>query len=194
MDVKDILAAAEKAVDEAGIKGDLRTIAFEKAVELVAASAGMPVGKAATPSGAGAAAKTRTPSDGSLLASVADKLKLDVETVKEVFHEADGKFDIIVPSSKLEKAKSTGMKQIALLVAAARQGGELEEFTDADQIRSFAEQFKKYDGGNFATDLQSMTDEFRIRRDGRKIYVKLSRPGLERATELVKKLAGEEPA
>jgi hypothetical protein len=38
-----------------------------------------------------------------------------------------------------------------------------------------------------------MEDEFRIRRDGRKILLKLSRPGMERASELVRRLGGAEP-
>lgn len=196
MDAKDILSAAASAVDEANIKGEFRTIAFEKAVDLVAASAGVAGGKAAPPSGGSAAGGKSAPAaaDGTLLSKVAVKLKVDLDSIKEVYHEADGKFDIIVSPTMLEKAKSTGMKQLALLVAAVRQGAELEEFTDADHVRYFADAFNRYDAGNFATDLKSMEDEFRIRRDGRKILIKLSRPGWDRAAELVRRLGGADPA
>jgi hypothetical protein len=195
VDAKDILAAAMTAVDEANIKGEFRVPAFEKAVDLIAASAGISAGKGVPPSGvAGTGGKSGVPiiNGGTLLAKVAVRLKIDLDTVKEVYHEADGKFDIIVSPTMLEKAKSTGMKQLALLVAAARQGAELEEFTDADHVRHFADAFNKYDGGNFATDLKSMEDEFRVRRDGRKILIKLSRPGWDRAAELVRRLGGAE--
>lgn len=195
MDVKDILSNAAQAVDDAGIKGELRVVAFEKAVDMIAASAGLSQkmeGSAyALQSGGGAAGAAAT---GSLLAKVAQNLRVDVDTVKDVYHEADGKFDIIISPTRLEKAKSTGMKQLALLVVAARQGAELEEFTDADHVRYFAEQYKKYDSANFATDLKSMETEFRIRREGRKILLKLSRPGIERAAELVRRLGASEPA
>lgn len=193
MEVSDILASAQEAVKKAQIDDSLKPVAFEKAVDLLAASAGLTSGKEHVPSAAasGSAAGT-TSADGTLLGKVASKLKLDVATVKEVLHEEDGKFDVIVSPGALEKAKSTGMKQLALLVAVARQGAELEEFTEADHIRYFADTFGKYDEGNFATDLKSMTEEFRIRRDGRKILVKLSRPGWDAAAALVRRLAGED--
>jgi hypothetical protein len=194
MEVSEILAIAQAEVDKAKIAGPLKPIAFDKAVDLVAASAGLSVGKAAAPS---PAPSTRSSggapaSDGTLLGSVSARLKIGLDTLKEVYHEQDGKFDIIVSPGVLEKAKSTGMKQLALLVAAARQGAELEEFTDADHIRHFADAFNKYDEGNFATDLKGMTEEFRIRRDGRKILVKLSRPGWDTAAALVRRLGGDE--
>lgn len=191
MEVKDILVTAAKAVDDAGIKENLHQIAFEKAIEMIAASAGTPVGKVSPPLGSADVAGT-TGGDETLLGKVAAKLKLDLDTVKEVYHEADGRFDIIVSPTKLEKAKSAGMKQLALLIAAARQGAELEEFTDAEHIRYFADEFKKYDSANFATDLKGMEEEFRIRREGRKILVKLGRPGWDRAAELVRRLGGAE--
>jgi hypothetical protein len=193
VEVSEILALAEAEVNKAKITAALRPIAFEKAVDLIVASAGMPAGKAAPPYLGAAAARVGggTP-NATLLGLVATRLKIDLDTVKEVYHEQDGKFDIIVSPGVLERAKSTGMKQIALLVAAVRQAAELEEFTDADHVRHFADAFNKYDEGNFATDLKGMTEEFRIRRDGRKILLKLSRPGWDSAAALVRRLGGAE--
>lgn len=196
MDVKAILAEAAKAVEDANIPKELRQSAFEKAVELIAASKGVPA--AIQSSAFGAAGATRgavaVVDDGTLLSKVAAKLKIDLDTLKEVFHEQDGKFDIIVPPAKLETRKAPGMKQLALLVAAARQGAELDDFTDMEHIRHFAVEFNKYDSANFATDLKDLEDELRFRRDGRKIFVKLTRVGWERSAELIRRFGGAEAA
>jgi hypothetical protein len=195
VDVKAILAEAAKAVDDAKIPDSLRQSAFEKAVDLLAASKGAGEVGERTPSGGGAAPTPVTIiDDGTLLSKVATKLKVSPETVGEVLHEKDGRFDVIVPPAKLAAGKAPGMKQLALVVAAARQGAELDDFTDMEHIRHFAVEFNKYDSANFATDLKDLEDELRFRKEGRKIFVKLTRVGWERAAALIRQLGGEEAA
>lgn len=130
------------------------------------------------------------PAVGDLVGTIAARLRLDREIVGEVFDETDGKIDIIVPPRKLATAKAPAVKQLALLVAVARQGADVEEWTDADEIRGFVEDFKRYDQANFASTLKQMDDIFRFKQSGRKITMKLSRPGWDRAVELITKLAG----
>lgn len=194
VDVKAILAEAAKAVEDSKMPDDLRKSAFEKAVDLLAASQGaapaIPVAPSATPSGAKSAAVVE--GESTLLSKVAAKLKIDPETLGEVLHEKDGRFDVIVPPAKFATGKAPGMKQLALVVAAARQGAELDDFTDMEHIRHFAIEFNKYDSANFATDLKDLEDELRFRKEGRKIFVKLTRVGWERAAALIRKLGGED--
>jgi hypothetical protein len=199
VDVKAILSEAAKAVDEANIPEPLRQAAFEKAVDLLAASSGA---SAAIPlQQSGYASPLQHPGqqqpivdDGTLMSKVGAKLKIGRETLGEVLDERDGKFDVIVPPGMLATGKAPGMKQLALIVAAARQGAELDDFTDVDHIRHFATEFNKYDSANFATDLRDLQDELRFRKDGRKLSVKLTRVGWERATALIRQLGGEESA
>ena len=66
-----------------------------------------------------------------------------------------------------------------------------KEWTDADEIRRFVEDFKRYDSANFAASLKEMDEIFRIKQSGRKITLKLGRPGWDKAAELVATLAGE---
>ena len=195
MDVKAILAEAAKAVDEAKIPEALRQSAFEKAVDLLAASHGAAPPSPPAPSGSGGSGRPPVTivDDGTLLSKVAAKLKVNPETVGEVLHEKDGRFDVIVPPAKLAAGKAPGMKQLAMVVAAARQGAELDDFTDMEHIRHFAVEFNKYDSANFATDLKDLEDELRFRKEGRKIFVKLTRVGWERAAALIRQLGGEEP-
>jgi hypothetical protein len=127
-----------------------------------------------------------------LLDRVANRLRLDRAVVADVFDDGDGSIDVIVSPRKLDPAKARATKQLALLVVAARQAAELEEWTDVDEVRRLAEDYKKYDSANFASAIKEMQDDFRVKQVGRKITVKLGRPGWDRATELVRRLGGEE--
>lgn len=193
--VADILAEAIAAVNAVDVPDDLKAAAFSKAVDVIMArrTAATPVRMdtaaptpAAAPSAAGPA-----PVAGDMVGAIAARLRLDREVVGEVFDETDGKLDVIVPPRKLAAGKAPAVKQLALLVASARQAAGIEEWTDADEIRQFVEDFKKYDQANFASTLKQMDDIFRIKQTGRKITVKLGRPGWDRAAELVTTLAGE---
>lgn len=194
--VADILAEAIAAVSAADVPDDLKEAAFSKAVDVIMArrTAETPVRMetaTATPAAAPAVART-APAAGDLVGTIAARLRLDREVVGEVFDETDGRIDVIVPPRKLAAGKSPATKQLALLIAAARQAAEIEEWTDADEIRRFVEDFKRYDQANFASSLKEMDDIFRLKQSGRKITLKLSRPGWDRAVELITKLSGEE--
>lgn len=191
-DVKDILTEAAQAVDEAGLSADLRQAGFEKAVDLIASKRGIVAAAPGAKRDATAAADAGTPAGtGSLLGRVAERLKVDFDTIAEVYHERDGAFEIVVPASKLDPDKAPAAKQITILVAAARQGSGTEEWTHIDHVRRVAEDFGRYDAANFASAVRA-TQGCQFRTENRKILVRLSRPGWEGATALVKKLAGVE--
>jgi hypothetical protein len=113
-----------------------------------------------------------------------------VEDVSEVYAEDKGELDIVISPTKLDNKKMGATKELALLVAAGRQGAAVDEWTTLDSIRHFAEEFKKYDAPNFARAIRGMGDTFRYTGSGGELKVKLGRPGWEQATALVKGLAG----
>ena len=191
MEVKDILRAAHEAVDAADVPDELRAAAFSKAVDLLSADlrSGANTSSGASP-GTPGVQKIEKPT--SLMDRIASKLGLDVETVREVYREVDGDVRLIAPSSKLTRGKSAATKQVALLVAAARQAAEIEEFTSADIIRAIADDYRTLDSPNFAAALREMSTTFRFDGTSRNRMLKVSRPGWEEARRLVQELGGDE--
>ena len=195
--VKDILETAMHIVEEFQLTGLEWSTVYSKAVELlnerrmtgrvVLTGTEKYVHSADTMLRA-----VESKAQGGLLDRVADRLHVDRAVVADVFDDSDGAIDVIVAPRKLDATKARATKQLALLVAAARQAADLEEWTDVDEIRRLAEDYKKYDSANFASAIKEMQDDFRFKQVGRKITVKLGRPGWDRAAELVNKLAGED--
>lgn len=197
-EIAAILAEAIGAVNDAEVPPELREAAFSKAVDVImskriAETGGRmetaPSNHAVTGT-LGRAAPAAAGDD--LLGRIANRLRLGRDVVAEVFDVQDGKIDVIIAPRKLDSGKAPATKQLATLVAAARQGAEIEEWTDANEIRRLVEDFKRYDQANFASALKEMDDIFRVKQSGRKLSLKLGRPGWDRATELVARLAGEE--
>lgn len=194
--ITSILRKAHESVDAAGLPESLKVAAFEKAVDLLAGTA-VP---AATPSQASeapevAGAPKPPPSDGGTksLERVAAKLRLPLETVSEVFHIDGEKIALSIASSKLPSAKLTASKEIALLIAAARlAGGWDAEWTAAEEVRSVADDFGKFDQKNLAKALTDQGDYFGFQGKGEARKIKVNRKGLEEAAVLVRKLAGED--
>lgn len=196
--VKEILEEAMFLVADFQLNGLAWSTAYSKAVELLheRRKTGRVVSTDTEKSVHAAETMLRAievkTTGGGLLDRVADRLRLDRAVVADVFDDSDGSIDVIVAPRKLDPAKARATKQLALLVVSARQAAELEEWTDVDEIRRLAEDYKKYDSANFASAIKEMQDDFRFKQVGRKITVKLGRPGWERASEMVRRLAGEE--
>jgi hypothetical protein len=194
MEVREVLVAALKAVDDAKLPPELQAVAFGKAVDLVAARAGSPVPQM-QPVRRDHAAGEQPAAESSPLDRIAARLKLEVEVVQDVYHYDDERgLQIVVSPRKLEKQLGGAAKQLALLVAAGRQASGLEdgEWTDIAEIREVCQEYKKLDPSNFAAHIKSMKDEFNLRGSGQKRLVKVTRPGWDAARELVEKLAGAE--
>jgi hypothetical protein len=183
--VEEVLRQAAEAVANAGIPDDLRAAAFERAVELIAGTtptdqAGAPPSSARGPEVAGTPIET-----------IATKLKLDTELVGEAFHVDDnGELRLSFGPSKLEHQKSKATKQIALLLAAGRQGSGQEEWTETRTIRDAVQDFGKHDQANFATTITEMDDFFSMSGSGQSRKVKLNRTGFEEASKLIQQIRG----
>ncbi len=184
---------------DADLPPDLRAVGFAKAVDLRAGSvAAVPsrpaVGVAhATPHTTDDGLNGSDPNvNGDLLAAIARRLGIDRATVSEVFASQDGELELIVSVGRLSGKVATATKEIALLVAGARQAAGLEEWTSWDEIRRWCAEFKKLDSGNFAKTMREMDDVFNTRRASeRKLQVRLAKPGWERVAEEIRRLGGE---
>ncbi len=193
-EVTSILTNAVKSVTDAKVPDDLRAIGFEKAIDLYAGavvaalSAAAPPAAASTTAGAAPAAAM-----GSSLDRLATRLRLGRDVVDAVYTESGDTIAVTVPPDKLNKARSIGTREIALLVAAAHQAIS-DDATTADQIRHVAQDYDRFDGPNYASTLADMKGNFLIGGNSRARTYKLTKPGWAAATALISKIGGADKA
>jgi hypothetical protein len=196
--VAEILKSALAAVRDSGITGDLTEPAFNAAVALLttgaAQSAALPLG----PKGGGGSplqvdppVAARETGSADVLEDLAATLEVDVSDVRKVYTTRDHVPELNVKSSKVPQAKSIGTQHIALLVMLARQTVEIEEYTDGETIRAVAKRYGKLDSGNFGKTMRGLDNQVQIRGKGATASRRLTHPGIEAATELLRKYAAE---
>jgi hypothetical protein len=195
--VVEILTRAVAAIDNADVPTDLREAAFTAALRLLTEEqqpAGLQSEVSATSS-----TSTRTPPGGdgagtgsNVLDKVAARLELDPKNVVKLFAEKDGVPELILKARDLPTTKSDAARDIALLVMAARQLGDVEEYTEGEVLRVTCKRFGRFDSANFANHIKRL-DNFII-TDGKGVTAKrkLTQPGIEAAAELAKKYLGED--
>lgn len=192
MKVSELLALARQEMEEADLPNDLRVAAFEKAVDLL--SKGHTAKPAAQDEEAGKSDAQKGAIGDGLLAKVAAKLSRSPQDVAQVFYEDGEEIGLSVASTALDKKKKAGTRQVAVLVAAARQASGIDNdgWTDSGVVREACEHYGKYDQANFAATLAGMDDVFVVKKDGqsRKVKVKVKVPGFERAAALVDEFSG----
>lgn len=186
MEPSELLRQAVKAVEDAEVPDDLRVAAFERAVELLSGLASP--GIALVPARSSAAVSTASAVPGGLFDQAAQRLGVPREVLEDVFHTDGDEIGIGLAASRFDKSKSGGTRQLALLVAAARQAAGLEEWTSTGVIREVCRDYGKFDSANFASTIRGMGDVFNFRGRGHQLDVKLTRPGYERAGELLQGL------
>jgi len=186
MELTEALKRAAEIVDEAKIPDDLRSAAFQKAVDTLMAPA--PETPAARGSAAAAPSTTASPRGG--LLAISQKLGLSVDVVDEVFQVADGTLDVILGYSRIASGRAAGARQIAVIVAAGRQAAGLDGdgWTPVSAIREICKEFNKFDQANFATTIVEMDQWFSVSGTGASRKVKLTRAGWEHAAQLVSEL------
>ncbi len=186
-DVETILAGAVKAVADAKVPDDLKSVAFEKAVDLLAnrvASAGSPGSSA--PIGAAAAAQTNSQLD-----RLAERLGLRHDVAELVYAEGRDGLHVNVKPDRIARSKSAGARELAMLVAAMHQA-ESDEPTPAEEIRRVVEDYNRFDAPNFAATLASLKGPFLVSGSPRARTFKLTRPGWGEVAKLVERLGGAE--
>ncbi|MDI3340091.1 MAG: hypothetical protein QJR03_06120 [Sphaerobacter sp.] len=195
MKPSQILAQALQEVEEAGIQDDLRPVAFAKAVDLLcgALRSNVPQGRPESRSQSETAGPLTA--NGSAIVRIAERLKLDMGVVSQVYDCEGDSLRVIVPSGRLGSTVAQATRELALLVAAGRQAGGYDpEWTSVAEIRAVCEEYGKYDSANFASIIKGMDNCFLMKDKGIQRKVKLSRPGWEAAADLVAKMAGVEQA
>lgn len=190
MDVKDVLEAALKAVGDARVPPELRALAFEKAIDLVATPTSAQALPVANGTGLNGSQLTRAATGGSLMGRLAARLHASPEAIEAVFTENAGAVEVTVDPKRLSQRKSTGTRELALLVAASRQVLG-EEATPADEIRKVAEDYDRLDAPNFASALADLKGKFLPSGSPRARLFKLSKPGWDEVGSLVARLGGE---
>jgi hypothetical protein len=188
MELKDVLAEALRAVNDAEIPPELREIAFAKAIDLAAAPQSA---RAGGPAVRKPQLQEELGGDADALQRIASKLKLDREVVSQVYYvNPDGKsLEVVISPSRLPTKFGTAIKELALLVAAGRQAAGIDaEWTAADEVRRVCEHFKRNDPSNFATYIKQMEDVFSMRGTAYKREVRMTMPAWEQATALVTRL------
>lgn len=187
MELREAMKQAAAAVEEAGLPEDLRQIAFKTALDSLL-GVGQATSGAATPP---PVATSAVMSD-DRLGMVASKLGMSVEDVAEVIHCDESAADIVVGYSRLASGKAAGVRQIALLICAARQASGLDPdgWTATSAIRDVAKEFNKFDEANFAGTLKEMDKEFNFQGSGAGRKLRLTRKGWEDVKALVAELTG----
>lgn len=190
-DISEILVRALKDVEDAKFPDSLKETALREAIRLRSEEAGFgvspQVGHSTT------AARQQEPAGAAdLLGKIASRLGVERGPLEDIFDEQDGSIGLIVAPRRLDGAVASGTKQIALLVAAARQGAQLEDWTSVNEIRRWCEEYKRYDSTNFSKTIGSMDNVFGMRGQKQQRQLKMSRPAWDEAAELVRELAGGE--
>lgn len=188
--IEEILREALAVVAAARIPEDLRSVAFGKAVDLILG--------VSTTSQADTTVEQRSRlprqeqgSTGTPLEMISRKFETEIEVINEAFAVEDAVPQLTIPRSKLAKSKRAATKQIALLVAAARQAAGVEDWTESKTIRESAEVYGKYDPPNFAAAILELEDEFSFSGKGKTRRVKVRRDGFKAAGALVTQLLGK---
>lgn len=182
MIILEQLIEAKRVVEEAKLPPEYRVAAFEHALKQSLAPGGV-VGDSVSAIQLGP--------DSEPLERIASALGLDIAIVGNVFDVNGSDLNLVFPSSRLDSGKAGGTRQVALLVAAARQalGWDEGNWSSVDLLKPAVTIFGKFDPANFATSIYGMQDVFVFRGTGIDREVRVTKPGMERAAELVREFA-----
>lgn len=190
-EISDRLKAALADVEEAKIPESLKSLAFEEALRLRAGKQKASTEKEEGPGVGKEPGHEPSPGMGELSA-VAARFGVDSGAVNEVFVQKDGEIHLAVGAKTIAAGKATGTKEIALLVAGARQGIGSEEWTSVNVIREECKHYGRYDSSNFGSTITEMENLFQFSGKGQGREVKLRQLAWEEAGALVRRLLGGE--
>lgn len=191
--VTELLKSAVSAVNASGAKGELREPAFRAALALLtgdARTAQVETDKQQDPPPL-ASRQAAHGAESGLLDRIASAVNVDAEKLRYVYADKDGEPELIIKSSKLPPSKSASARDIAVLVMGARQGAEIDDYTEAETIRSACKRYGKFDPTNFGKTMASLDNHVITQGKGTSIQRKLTHPGIEEAAELIEKYASQ---
>jgi hypothetical protein len=201
--LREILVAAHQTVREANLPSALQPAAMEKAIEVLAAQAGLvatPQPLAVPASGA----PTREPKENGnvpavgggtgSLESIASRLGVELNTVEQVFLAEDG-FQIIVPTNRLPDRARPAMRDLIFLTALGRQAGGWDSKTTAvTDARAVCEHYggRYYDPNNFANAVKDLDEYIQATGKRNDMTLRVLPGGYRAGAALVRRMAGEE--
>jgi hypothetical protein len=141
--------------------------------------------------GSGNGVATAPAEEGDSLGKLAVGLRLSRDTLELVYDFEDGVPSLVVSAKKIAPNKSTAVRQLGQLIAAARQIVGVEEWTSANVIRKVTQDYGRLDSSNFAASLQQMESVGVLRGKGSAREVKITKPGIESTTDLIKVIVGD---
>ena len=186
-DLKQAIRASLDTLEGLEIESSLREIAFAEVLRHLLANPSVQQKPGAapsigTPGGAFAEGEVEKTS------ALTNYLNVSAEAIDAVYDLSGPEPGLSIHSSKLDKAKTRATHQIGLLICAARAALGMECTTD--DIRTVLTQYGKYDQANFAAALANAHGlTVKGLKGSSKRTVRLTVPGKEEASELVKALS-----
>jgi hypothetical protein len=180
MEIQEALTRTQAELKEAGVPESLHGSWGRAVLEHLLAS-----GQAQAPRPAAEASATA-----SGLGRLANRFAVPEAALADIFAVTDEDVTLHVASAKIAPAKSRATKEIALLIVAARLGAGIDDsLTDVAHVRDALAHYNRYDQSNFAKYLRLADDVFNLR--GKPVqYLRLTQPGWEAASDLIKSLTG----
>lgn len=193
-----VIRDASAAVDAAAIPEKRHAPAFEMALKVLIAEAGLlgpshpPEASAARPTiNTSTGRDSQSEVDGDPLARIAAKAQITVEQVKEVYRLDGPELSLVVGAKLIDSNKAGGARQITLLLAGGRQAAGFEEWTRTAQTRDACVLYNRFDSSNYASTVTSMAQFFNFHGKGANREIRLTMPGWEEWAALVQGLIGD---
>jgi hypothetical protein len=185
MEITEALRAAKQAIEQADLPETWQERAYGEVLHALLGG-----GEPAASSAVATLPREVGAGSGSGLQKLAARFGVHEEALADVFAIEDDAVTVHVASGKLSATKSRATREVALLIAGARQGIGIDEaWTDITHVRNTLTQYNRYDRGNFAKYLRETQDVFNFK--GKPVsHIRLTRQGWEAATELIKNLTG----
>jgi hypothetical protein len=181
----EAIEEARRAIAVPGLPQDLQTIAFQEVLRYYLGSTPQVIQPVDPPAG-----RRGTGGAEGGLARLASTTGISESALADLF-DVDGDVALHIGSSRIDASKSKATGQVALLIAAARQGGGIDDsWTAVAHIRDILKQYNRYDPNNFSAYLRKVDDYFNFRGKAPAQEVRLTKPGWEAAIELMSSLAG----
>lgn len=184
MEISEALLAAKEAVEQADIPEQWKERVYPEVVRSLLG------GHSAAQPAVTTIQRVGQASSGTGLQRLATRFEVPEEALADIFAIEDDAVTVHVATGKLSTMKSRATREVALLIAGARQGVGIDEaWTDVAHVRETLDQYNRYDRGNFAKYLRETQDIFNFK--GKPVsQIRLTRPGWEAAAELIKNLVG----
>jgi hypothetical protein len=191
METHEVLAAALAAVQQANIPEPLRSVAFSKAVDLIA----RPSGTAAPGTGSGqtgAQVGSGAAPESDRLKRIADSLGVPQDRIEMIYQEHEDALQVVADPDLLGSSTKERAKSVALLVAGGRQLGGWDEGPTGDGvIRTEVDRLGVYDGTNYSKHVRELSAWFNINGSARRASFRLKHAGRQNLKELASRLTTE---